>query len=65
MRIWIEFDTDAGMWVVGDQDGEFARSTTVEGLQPYVRGLMYGPGTSALSKTDYLKLDVTNAVFGV
>jgi hypothetical protein len=32
-------------YVVSDEDSEFARASTVELALPYVRDLLYGPGT--------------------
>lgn len=44
-RIEITFDVDTDQYVVGDEDGEFARATTWPAVLPYVECLLAGPGT--------------------
>jgi hypothetical protein len=46
-HIWIEFEPDenGGMFVCGDEDGEFARAVNEATILTYVSDLIYGPGT--------------------
>lgn len=46
-HIWIGFVPDdmGGMFVCGDEGGEFARAGSIESIIPYVADLLYGPGT--------------------
>ena len=46
-RVWIRFESErmGNHYIVGDEDGEFARAGDIELVLPYVRDLLYGPGT--------------------
>lgn len=46
-RVTIERNASTGEFVVGDEDGEFARATTIAQAIHYASDLLYGPGTSS------------------
>lgn len=45
--VWIQFAPDSlgGMFVCGDEDGEFARASHPETIMAYAEHLVVGPGT--------------------
>lgn len=44
-QVRIEYDVEADLYVVSDEDGEFARSNMANGCWPYVADLLMGDGT--------------------